>query len=75
MIKLCFRQNGGKFIVLCEEPSEMRKQALRDVEQIDRRRSEQAIGKETGWLEARGNKSVWYRARASLVQSATVPVV
>ena len=48
MIKLCFRQNGGKFIVLCEEPSEMRKQALRDVEQIDRRRSEQAIGRETG---------------------------
>jgi hypothetical protein len=43
-----FRQNGGKFIVLCEEPSEMRKQALRDVEQIDRRRSEQAIGRETG---------------------------
>jgi hypothetical protein len=35
-----FRQNAGRFIVLCEGPSVMRKQALRDVEQIDRRRSE-----------------------------------
>jgi hypothetical protein len=43
-----FRQNGSKLFVLCEEPSGMRKQALRDVEQIDRRRSEQAIWRKTG---------------------------
>ena len=43
-----FWQNGGEFVVLCEEPSGMRKQALRAVEQIDRRRSEQAIGRKTG---------------------------
>ena len=43
-----FRQNGGKFIVLCDEPSEMRKQALRDVEQIDRRRKNERSGENTG---------------------------
>jgi hypothetical protein len=32
MIMPGFGQNGGKFVVLCAEPSVMRKQALRDVE-------------------------------------------
>lgn len=32
-----FRQNCGKFVVLCVEPSVMRKQVLRDVEQIHSR--------------------------------------
>jgi len=43
-----FRQNGGKFLVLCAEPSVMRKQALRDVEQIDRRRKNERSGENTG---------------------------
>jgi hypothetical protein len=63
-----FWQNNGKFVVLCEEPSGMRKHTLRDVEQINRRRSEQVIGKRQGNERLDGNKSVWYCARASLVQ-------
>lgn len=39
--------DGGKFVVLCGGPNVMRKQALRAVKQIDKRRSEQAIGRKT----------------------------
>ena len=54
-----FRQNGGKFLVLCAEPSVMRKRAPRDVEQIDRRRSEQAIAGKQGDERLDANRRVW----------------
>jgi hypothetical protein len=48
MIMLGCGKMDGKFVVPWEETSGMHKQALRDVEEIDGRRSEQAIGRKTG---------------------------
>ncbi len=60
MIMPGFGKTGGKFVVLYAEPSVMRKQALRDVEQIDRRRKKPSDReRKQGDERLDGNQSVW----------------